>query len=332
MPANKNFQKRITILDECFSNPTGFYTLERLGEVLAEKMGFSISRKTIQNDIKYIEEFIEENVSRTLNIDEVSIFQKGLFDGKKKVFRYSSADYALGHQLLNKSDQAQLEETLAILSRYRNRADFYWLDELLPRIKASFELVHEDYNSFISYQSNRDYAGQSLVGKLYNQLLRKKVLSIEYKSFKEEQSTYRIIHPYHLKQYNDRWFLFGYQQGEKYTGITNLALDRIIGFSETGEDSIPDTMDWGDYFDEMIGVSKNSSAEPVKIKLRFHPDRIKYVLTKPIHGASQYVDKTDPENRTVIINLIPNRELYQTDLSPKNRNRSILIFRSNYLP
>jgi hypothetical protein len=69
-----------------------------------------------------------------------------------------------------------------------------------------------------------------------------------------------------------------------------------------------------------------------QIKLRFHPDRIKYVLTKPIHGASQYVDKTDPENRTVIINLIPNRELYQTDLSPKNRNRSILIFRSNYLP
>jgi hypothetical protein len=57
MPANKNFQKRITILDECFSNPTGFYTLERLGEVLAEKMGFSISRKTIQNDLSTGQKF-----------------------------------------------------------------------------------------------------------------------------------------------------------------------------------------------------------------------------------------------------------------------------------
>ena len=38
MPLNKNFQKRITILDECFSSPTGQFTLEKLIEVIGDKL------------------------------------------------------------------------------------------------------------------------------------------------------------------------------------------------------------------------------------------------------------------------------------------------------
>ncbi|WP_416440836.1 helix-turn-helix transcriptional regulator [Leeuwenhoekiella sp. A16] len=314
MPTNKNFQKRITILDECFSRNNGLYTLEKLSDVLMEKMGHSVSRKTIQNDIKYIKEHIEENQSLENNIDDLKVFVTGLYDGKKTAFRYVTPDYSLGNQLLSKSDQEQLEETLAILSRYRNRADFDWLDELFPRIETCFNLVHEDYDSLISYQSNRDYTGQPLVGRLYNQLLRKKVLCIEYKSFKEAESRIRTIHPYHLKQYNNRWFLFGYQQEDTYTGITNLALDRILSFTETTETIKPDNVNWGDYFDEIIGVSKSDDAA-VLIKLRFRESRIKYIDTKPIHGATQKKDHSDPDGLTRTITVIPNNELYQTLLS-----------------
>ena len=274
-----------------------------------------MSRRTVQNDIKEIEKLIYDQLSSTVDFERAPIFEVGLCEGKKKAFRYSDPKYTLGNHLLSKSDQEQLEDTLAILSRYRNRKDFDWLDELFPRIKSSFKLVHEDHNALISYQSNRDYSAESLVGQLYNQVVQKKVLNIEYKSFNAEESYVRKIHPYHLKQYNDRWFLFGYEEGENYTGITNLALDRIIGSTETTEGILPDTIDWADYFDEVIGVSRSVDADPVEIKLRFSPQRIKYVTTKPIHGASQKMDKTDPENRTVIINLIPNRELYQNLLS-----------------
>ena len=315
MPQNKNFQKRVTILDECFASRTGAYTLDRLMEVLEEKLAVNVSRKTLQNDIKYIRETIENNQSETIDFSENPVFFSKLFEGKKTIFKYADENLALGNQLLSKSDQEQLEETLAILSRYRNREDFFWLDELFPRIEASFNLVHEDYNGLISYQSNRDYSGQSWVGKLYNQLLRKKVLTIEYKGFKDAKSYLRKIHPYHLKQYNDRWFLFGFEESEKYTGITNLALDRIIEITETLERIQPNETAWGDFFDEMIGVSRPANEEAVEIKLRFSAKRIPYVLTKPIHGASQRLDKTDLENRTIILNLFPNNELYQTLLS-----------------
>jgi predicted DNA-binding transcriptional regulator YafY len=315
MPQNKNFQKRITLLDECFSSRTGAYTLEKLMEVLAEKLEVSVSRKTIQNDIKYIKEMIEQEQGASIDFYESPIFTPKLYDGKKTIFKYADVGLALGNQLLSKTDKEQLKETLAILSRYRNREDFYWLDELFPRIKEAFHLVHEDYNGLISYQSNRDYSGQSWVGQIYNQLIRKKVLIIAYKGFRDTTSYLRKIHPYHLKQYNDRWFLFGFEESERHTGITNLALDRIKEITETIDDIVPDTNVWGDFFDEMIGVSIPNNQEPIEIKLRFSIGRIPYVTTKPIHGASQRLDKTDPEQRTIIINLIPNNEMYQNILS-----------------
>ena len=315
MPQNKNFQKRITILDECFSRPTGAYTLERLMDVIEERLGVGVSRKTIQNDIKYIRQTIEENNYHHIDFQIEPVFVPKIFSGKKTIFKYSNSDLALGNQLLSKSDREQLEDTLAILSRYRNREDFYWLDELFPRIQEAFDLVHEDYNGLISYQSNRDYVGQSWVGKIYNQLLRKKIVIIEYKSFKDTQAYLRRIHPYHLKQYNNRWFLFGWEESENYKGITNLALDRIIKISETIEDIIPNEVDWGDYFDEMIGVSRPNDKGAVEVKLKFSAKRLPYVITKPIHGASQRIDQDDPEKRTIIIDVLPNFELYQTILS-----------------
>lgn len=315
MPQNKNFQKRITILDECFSSRSGAYTLEKLMELLAEKLGVSVSRKTIQNDIKYIKEMIEKEQGGAIDFHESPIFIPKLYEGKKTIFKYADVSFALGNQLLSKTDKEQLMETLAILSRYRNREDFFWLDELFPRIKEAFHLAHEDYNGLISYQSNRDYSGQSWVGKLYNQLLRKKVLIITYKGFQDTNSYLRKIHPYHLKQYNDRWFLFGFEDSERHTGITNLALDRIKEITETIDDIVPDTTIWGDFFDEMIGVSIPADKKPIEIKLRFSSDRMPYVTTKPIHGASQRLDKSDPTQRTIIINLLPNNEMYQTLLS-----------------
>lgn len=315
LPQNKNSRKRITILDECFANPSGKFTLEKLEDLIKERLGVGVSKRTLQNDINYIREVIEQNHSESIDFSKEPVFIPKLFEGKKNIFKYSNPNLALGNQLLSKSDKEQLEDTLSILARYRKRKDFYWLDELFPRIEASFDLVHQDYDGLISYQSNRDYVGQSWVGRLYNQLLRKKVLIIEYKDFKNENSYLRKVHPYHLKQFNNRWFLFGHEKSEKYTGVTNLALDRIIDITETTEDIIPNTINWGDFFDEMIGVSGSIDQQVEEIKLKFSEKRLPYVLTKPIHGASQRMDKMDPDGLTVIIEVPINFELIQTILS-----------------
>ena len=108
--------------------------------------------------------------------------------------------------------------------------------------------------------------------------------------------------------------LFGLEESDNYTGITNLALDRIITITETIDNITPNVTNWGDFFDQMIGVSFAANQKSIDLKLKFSLKRIPYVLTKPIHG-DQRIDKTDPEKRTIIINLLPNNEMYQSILS-----------------
>ena len=109
--------------------------------------------------------------------------------------------------------------------------------------------------------------------------------------------------------------MFGFQEEESYTGITNLALDRILNIEETNENIRPDDVSWRDYFDEMIGVSKSDKNDPIKIMLRFDKERYKYVKTKPIHWATQKLVNGDLENPIITIEVIPNRELFQSLLS-----------------
>lgn len=309
MAITKGAQIRYSILDRCFSNSGMNYTktnlLNTINSELVELGYDGIALRQMQYDIAFMES------SEGFNIE----LAQGLKDGRKRIYRYADPKFSLADHPLNQSDQEQLKTTLHILSRYRYRDDFEWLDELIPRIEQAFEFTHDDHNGLISYQSNRDYTGQSWVGELYNYLLQKKVLEIKYKSFQQTEAEERVIHPYHLKQFNNRWFLFGHQVSENgYSGLTTLALDRIISINPNELQFIETAIDWGDYFDDMIGVSKNTE-EPVLITLRFRESRIKYVDTKPIHGATQKKVSDDTSGLLRTIKVIPNRELYQLLLS-----------------
>ena len=143
--------KRITLLDNCFSSRTGLYTIEKLQDVIEDQHGDRPSRRTIQNNITQIKETIESNLSEKYDIAELIIFEKGLYDGYKKAFRYSRPEFSLGNNLLSKSDQEQLKETLAILRRYQDREGFDWLEELFPRIETAFNLEIEGGENLISY-------------------------------------------------------------------------------------------------------------------------------------------------------------------------------------
>ena len=50
---------------------------EKLIEIVSEKLEGNISRRTIQNDIKYNQESIEADLGITIDFDKYPVFQKG---------------------------------------------------------------------------------------------------------------------------------------------------------------------------------------------------------------------------------------------------------------
>src|SRR5690606_27530724 len=91
-------------------------------------------------------------------------------------------------------------------------------------------------------------------------------------------------------------------------------LDRIQALRETSKEIVESSINWLDYFDDVIGVTKPEDVEAQIIKLKFSEKRINYVVTKPLHGT-QKVDKSDDSGLTIQIEVMPNRELYQLILS-----------------
>ncbi|WP_420378788.1 helix-turn-helix transcriptional regulator [Gilvibacter sp.] len=302
---NKHAQIRYNILDNCFSNFNRLYTKEDLLEAVNDRLAYvgteGIKMRQLQYDISYMQ-----------SDDGFAVeFEEKLKVGRKRAYRYADRNFSISNHPLNVDDKEQLEATLAILTRYKNREQFNWLEEMIPRIEQAFNIELEGEKSVISYQSNEDLVGKEHIGPLFNMIIKKKVVNITYKPFKKEPQQH-LIHPYHLKQYNNRWFLFGVN--DYYGTMSNFPLDRIEQIVETEKDAVPDTTDWEDYFSDIIGVTKPKEGEITEIALLFSDDRIDYVTSKPIH-QTQRPDRSDDSGQTMLIKVIPNRELIQLILS-----------------
>jgi predicted DNA-binding transcriptional regulator YafY len=108
----------------------------------------------------------------------------------------------------------------------------------------------------------------------------------------------------------------------------NVAIDRIIAIETSNTKFIPNTtIDWQDYFSDMIGVSKPIDSEVEEIILHFNKNTGKYMENKPIHETQKH-KWLNEETLEVKIKVIPNYELERLILS---NGESIEVIKPEYL-
>src|SRR5690606_17761466 len=127
---------------------------------------------------------------------------------------------------------------------------------------------------------------------LFNAIVNKRSLTVEYQDFKSPLPYTIAFHPYYLKQYNNRWFVFGYNEFTK-NEYWNMALDRIKTIEEAKAKYIETEVDWEEYFYDLIGVTKKVDDELQTVKLWFSPSQAPYVVTKPIHPTQKSKNTED---------------------------------------
>jgi predicted DNA-binding transcriptional regulator YafY len=307
MATNKHAQIRYKVLDTCFRNTGRNYTFEdlmdacndALAEIDPESGGISI--RTLRDDIS----FIESDAGWSADIERVKA-------GKKSYYRYRDPNFSINNQPLNQTELTQINSALEIISRFNGMPQFAWVNEIVTKINNGFEM-QDDSSSIISFDSNQYLKGIEHLGDLFNAINSNKAIKMVYRPFKSKHNIELILHPYYLKQYNNRWFLFGLN--DKYKSISNMALDRIVSFETITLKYIKNkSIDFNEYFEDIIGVTRPENGELVKIELLFTNEEAPYVLTKPIHG-SQKKKKHDDKGLLVSIEVLPNIELEKTILS-----------------
>lgn len=301
MATNKHATIRYHALDKCFSNPGKRYYIEDLIEACNNALyeftekSEGIGRRQIYDDIR----FMESEQGWSIPLEKCK-------DGRKTFYRYSDKNFSIKKQVINETEANQLKETLLILNRFKGMPQFEWMEELLIRIESTFNFK-KNKKVIVSFEQNQFLKGLNYFTELFNAIQYKKVLSIYYQSFNNQVPIHFILHSYFLKQFNNRWFLFGYNENQQK--ISNLALDRIEKITEVHKNYIENKfVDFNEYFYDVVGVTVREDQKPKKIQIWINNDIWPYIKSKPIHGSQKFKSKDD-EGVIIELTLQLNYEL-----------------------
>lgn len=307
MPTNKNASIRYQALDKCFRDFRHRYYIDDLIEMCEEALLYyngvgGVSRRQIFEDIK----FMESDTGWS-----IPLLRKK--DGKKVYYRYKDSEFSINKQPLSDEEAQQLQTVILTLSRFRGLPSNEWVEEVISNLEWRFNLKGNSEN-LIGFEQNPNLKGINFLAPIIEATSNHQVLKVSYRNYKEKDNDKGLIlHPYYVKQYNNRWFLMAFNNEKHY--ISNLALDRIVSIEIT--EDVPfcpnKNIDFEHFFDDVIGVTIPRE-EVVKevIKLQFTPNQYPYVVSKPLHPSQQILDE---DNRIITIEVRPNYELDQQILS-----------------
>ena len=306
MSINKNALIRYQTLDRCFRNNGRKYFLEDLlHECNKALLDFDPSGKGIQKRQLYDDiRFMESDAGWSIALEKLK-------EGRKTYYRYEDVSFSISNQALNDVEAEKIKAALQVFSRFSGTPQFEWVNEMIPMLESKFGLIDRE-KEIISFDSNIDLKGIHFLTPLFNAIIYERVLKVSYQDFKSTAAYDLIFHPYYLKQYNNRWFVFGKNEHNKIP-TWNLALDRIESLKEVAIAYEPSIIEWDDYFYDLVGVTKPENAEVENILLQFTPNISPYIITKPIHPSQKH--KHTEEGLEVSIKAIPNYELEKLILS-----------------
>lgn len=258
-----------------------FPSFSGLKECLAQE-GFEISDRTIQRDIEQIR--IEFGVEISYDRHRNGYY----IDSEKSI---NLASFIRFLELVNTANIISeslydSKKTLEYIS-FDTEGGLTGIDNLKPLLKAARENI---------------------------------VVTFEHFSFQKNTVKTCKIQPYLLKEYQNRWYVFGVDEG--LNEFRTFGIERIKNLKLTSEKFVRDEkLNPIEKFKNTIGlVYSNSSLQ--RVVLSFTPQQGKYIKTLPLHTSQKVLIDNDKETR-ISIEVIPNYELTQQILKHGDRVKVI---------
>lgn len=301
MAINKLALIRYKTIDDCLRNRFRKWTLEDLIEKVAdtlyelEGITSGVSKRTIQADIQL------------MRSDKLG-YNAPIVVKDRRFYAYEDPSFSITKVPINTADVDKMKEIVGVLKQFNAFNYFDEMSDMIARLENNLYKSTQQSGNHIQLEGNKQTKGLEYIPQLYQAILNKRALLLEYKSFKAKDSQQNIYHPYLLKEYRNRWFLIVRARNRPF--ILNLALDRIERFQELPNEAfVPyDGIDLDRYYSDLIGVSKSEKDRAQKVVLEFDNEDAPYVMTKPLHH-SQVVLQQGEKTTIIRIDVVLNFEL-----------------------
>ncbi len=301
MSLNKLALIRYQRIDKCLQNRYRKWSLEDLIEQVSdaiyeyEGIRTGVSRRTVQADIQL------------MRSDKLG-YNAPIVVRERKYYSYEDPDFSIHKTPIKGADVDKMKEIIGVLKQLNGFSYFDDMSEMITKLESQLKSSTEQGPDLVQFEKNRLLKGIELLGPLYQAAAAQQSLLLEYKSFKAREASQKIVYPYLLKEYRNRWFLICRSKKGKH--LDTLALDRMVSVQTLPEEPFQAYQGVGfeRYYSDALGVTKNERERARRVILRLSEQVAPYVLTKPIHD-SQQVLKADATETIIRLDLVLNFEL-----------------------
>lgn len=288
------------ILDELLSLKG--WTLKELLDRINSRIGDAfdhIDKRTLFRDIKFLIEEKEAPIHRPERRDN---------------HYYYTEPFSLKNIPLDADDVASLKNAVQILKQVDSLPLTDEVDEIIRKLENRIHIETAQQPVVLQFDKHTSSRGTEYIHDLMEAMKSKNALNLTYHPYTHVKAVERVVHPYLLKEFRNRWFLLG-REGSA-NRITNYALDRIKKIRPSNERYIEnDLFDSARYFNHLIGVSVPEGAIPENIEIKVHKQATPYVLSKPVHFNQEIIRRYKDGSIMIRLTLIINYELKSVLLS-----------------
>ena len=307
MPANKNALIRYKTIDNCLRNQYRRWTLDDLveacSEALYEMEGIrkGVSVRTVQGDIQMMR-------SDKLGYNApIEVYEH-------KYYRYAETDYSITNMPMSQNDYKVMAEAVNLLRQLEDFDHFAEMSDVVGRLQDKLAISSKDRKPIIHFDSAPLLKGLRLLNPLYNYIAHKQTVTIVYHPFSSRKAKEFVLCPYLLKEFRNRWFVFGSRASDLV--LYNLPLDRIVSIEPT---DVPfrDNPDFDSehFFDDVIGVSKNIHNKPQRVTFWANREQSLYIKTKPVHNSQEVIEQRKDGSCVFAIDVVINFEMFSVFMS-----------------
>lgn len=314
MPANKFALIRYRVIDKCIGNKYKPYpSVEDLMDQCSETLGKRVSKSTIEKDISAMK------YDMGLGYEAPIVFSRD-YGG----YYYENPDFTISDVPLNDEEIDAIKIAANTLVQFRDVGPFKQystaIDKVLNRVSIEPGKNDGELKSIIQFEQVPEVKGNHLLGLLFKACDAACVIEFDYGSFKKNKVKRRVVEPYLLKEYDNRWYLIG-KSREKRDFIV-YGLDRMHGLNVTDErftrtaDFNPDV-----YFRHSIGITANLNEEPMNVELEVNDILAKYLESKPLHSSQELTKRGD--TNLLKLSVYNTYELHENILGFGNQARVV---------
>jgi predicted DNA-binding transcriptional regulator YafY len=166
------------------------------------------------------------------------------------------------------------------------------------RMMEAFDMFNslnlaQDLTPFIHLEKRRPQGTENLYGLLHA-IKNRLQIKFTYQKFWEEELSQRLVEPYALKEFKNRWYIMA--KDNKDNNIKSFALDRLTNLEITNQTyQYPDNYSIEQSYLYCFGIISPNDEEPKDIILSFDPYQGKYIKTLPLHDTQQILVDNDEE-------------------------------------